>query len=387
MGSTQQTHQAPTTAELQTLWALLGDLGRAATQWRFEVAPNPCVGAAVVSRGQEVARGFHQRWGGPHAEAAALAAAAESAVPAEHWDTMVVTLEPCSSRGKTPPCVEAIRSTGIKRLVVGAVDPDVRHRGAGLKKLEEAGVEVIVLEGAAPLEDVCPHFLAWSGPDRLRRPHPWTIAKWAQTRSGHLMPPANSDNNRWISCGASRDEVLELRGGVDAVVTGVGTVLMDDPRFTVRPPGDTEMRPLRVVLDSYLRTPPEYALLRQTPGPGVGPVHILCQGGADVGRWRALEDAGAVVTGLPAGETDHVSLLDAQAWLWEQGARRVLLEAGPTLLSRYLDRDLVDQVRVYTGSAIGGEGVTMAAWMASANFAQRLDRECGADSVLEAFSG
>lgn len=381
------THQGLTEADLASLGTLLGDLGRAARERRFEVAPNPCVGAAVLAGGREVARGFHERWGGGHAEARALAAAAESDVPAERWDTMVVTLEPCSSRGKTPSCVEAIGATGIRRLVVGAVDPDVRHRGADLKLLEQAGVEVIVLEGAAPLEEICPQFLAWAGPDRLRRPHPWTIAKWAQTRSGHLVPPANADDNRWISCTASRDEVLELRGSVDAVVSGVGTVLMDDPRFTVRPPGDTQMRPLRVVLDSYLRTPPDYALLAQELGPGVGPVHILCQGGADVGRWHALEAAGAVVTGLPAGETDHVSLLDVQAWLWEQGARRVLLEAGPTLLSRYLKRDLVDQVRIYTGEAIGGEGVTMAAWMSSARFAERLDRECDCDSVLEAFSG
>jgi diaminohydroxyphosphoribosylaminopyrimidine deaminase/5-amino-6-(5-phosphoribosylamino)uracil reductase len=369
------------------LRALLEDLGRGAREHRFEVAPNPCVGAAVLAEGKEVARGYHLYWGGPHAEANALAAAAATDVPQDRWDTMVVTLEPCSSHGKTPPCVEAIGASGIRRLIVAAVDPDVRHRGAGLEALHELGLEVVVLEGSAPLEEVCPQFLTWVGPDRVRRAHAWTVAKWAQTRSGHLIPPTNAEDNRWISGETSRDEVLVLRGRVDAIVTGVGTVLVDDPRMTVRPPGDTDMRPLRVVLDSYLRTPTDYAMLRQEPGPGVGPLQILCQGGADAGRWRALEEAGAAVTGLPAGETNHVSLLDVQRWLWDQGARRVLLEAGPTLLSRYLERGLVDQVRVYTGNMIGGEGETMAAWMSSARFAERMDRESGDDAVLEAFTG
>src|SRR6187402_184362 len=176
------------------LRALLTELGREARAWRFEVAPNPCVGAAVLSGDRVVARGHHRAWGGPHAEVEALAAAQASGVPPAEWETLLITLEPCTSRGKTPACSEAIlaaaRDSGLRRVIVGCLDPDPRHRGAGLTILRDAGLEVLLVERGAPLESVAPHFLAWTRLERQRRPRPWIIAKWAQTRSGHLSPPA-----------------------------------------------------------------------------------------------------------------------------------------------------------------------------------------------------
>jgi diaminohydroxyphosphoribosylaminopyrimidine deaminase/5-amino-6-(5-phosphoribosylamino)uracil reductase len=364
----------------------LAELGSQAKAYRFDVAPNPCVGAAVLAGDRLIARGFHEVWGREHAEINALAAARASGVPPSRWDALLVTLEPCSSRGKTPPCVEDILASGIRRVVVGEVDPDPRHRGAGLRALRDAGVEVELLEGAARLSDVAPHFVAWNSDDRIRRPRPWMIAKWAQTRTGQLVPPPDVGGGRWISGAEARAEVQTLRGRVDAIMSSVGTVLRDDPRFTVRPPGDRSRPPLRVILDSRLRTPPN-AKLFDPPGPAEsgGEVHILCVGGEDEGRHRALVAAGATVHELHAATDDGVSLRDAHTWMWERGLRRVVLEAGPRLLTHHLQSGFVDQVRIYTGPVNGGEGLSMADWLTRLVFRERLDRECGADAVLEAF--
>ncbi len=365
---------------------LLSELSESARRHRFEVAPNPAVGAALLANGRVLSRGFHEYWGGPHAEVNAFAAASQLEGGAQAADTLVVTLEPCSSHGKTPPCVELIRSHGIQRVVVGALDPDPRHRGAGLRQLQEAGVEVEFVPNASPLERVAPHFLRWVDVDRVRRPRPWTIAKWAQTRSGQLSPPANIGAGRWISGPESLREVHVLRGRVDAIVTGVTTVLADDPRFSVRPPGDPKQPPLRVILDSYLRTPPNGRLFEAPgPGEGAGEIHVLCQAGANAARHVALTEAGARVTGLHASEEDHVALRDVQGWMWDRGVRRVLLEAGPQLLSRYLEAGFVDQIRVYTGNVFGGRGDSLAPWLATAKLEDRVDREVGDDSVFEAF--
>ncbi len=320
------------------LRTLLQVLGREARDWRFGVAPNPNVGAAVLAGSRVVARGFHRIWGEAHAEVNALERAAASDVPKEDWDTMVVTLEPCSSVGKTGSCAQRILDAGIKRVIVGALDPDARSRGAGLKFLEEAGVEVLLVPAATPLEDVAPHFLRWTSLERLRRPRPWTIAKWAQTLSGQLSPPEDVGAGRWISGPESLAEVQLLRSRVDAIITGSGTVQSDDPRLTVRPPASTMSPPIRVVLDSYLRTHPDSRLF-QEPGPDeqAGCVHILCLVGANSARARDLEEAGARVHGLRGLDRKHLDLREVQSWLWEQGVRRSLLEAGPTLVKSFLE--------------------------------------------------
>ncbi len=369
---------------------LLSELGEGARRFRFEVAPNPCVGAAVLAGSQVVARASHEVWGGAHAEVRALEAAARSAIPPSAWDTLAMTLEPCSTHGKTPPCtdrlIRAAGESGLKRVIVGGLDPDPRHRGRGLELLKAAGLEVVLLERSAPLERASPHFLSWVDEERRRRPRPWMIAKWAQTLTGQLSPPTEIGGGIWITGKEAQAEVQLLRGRVDAIVTGVSTVLVDNPRFTVRPPGDLSHPPMRVVLDSYLRTPPDCRLLA-TPGPGEagGPVHALCQAGASPARHRALEAAGVRVIGLHPSEEDHVRLRDVQEWLWQQGARRVLLETGPSLLSRFLDEGFVDQVRIYTGNVRGGRGESMAVWLTRLKLEERLDREVGGDSVLEAF--
>ena len=368
------------------LEALLGELGASAGAYRFRVAPNPCVGAAVLSDGVEVGRGFHRDWGDEHAEVLALRAAGQSGVPRERWDTLVVTLEPCSSTGKQPPCVQAVLEAGIGRVIAGAEDPDPRHRGRGLEELRAAGVETHVLPRAAPLVVVSPHFLQWTDPDRLRRPRPWTIAKWAQTRTGQMLPPENVGEGRWISGPESRDEVQVLRGRVDAIVTGVGTVLADDPRLTVRSPGRLVEPPLRVVLDSDLRTPADARIFAPAePDERGGAVHLFARAGAHAPSRRALEKAGATIHTVRSGDDGRPLLREILAQLWENGARRILLEAGPTLLEATFAAELVDQVAVYTGPINGGRGPTLAKRLQALQLTAVEHRESGADAVLEAF--
>ncbi len=372
--------------------ALLAELGTEARAFRFEVAPNPCVGAAVLAGSKVVARGYHRFWGGPHAEIDALEAAAASGVPPETWDAMVVTLEPCCSRGKTAPCTDAIAGTAIKTVVVGALDPDPRHRGAGLEQLRAQGLEVLHADGSAPLEAVSPHFLRWLEFERLRRPRPWLIAKWAQTLTGQLTPPEDVGDGRRISGDEARSEVAELRSRVDAIVTGVGTILADDPRLTVRPASlidrHTVRPPARVILDTALRTPPDACMLGGFPSDeAAGPVHLLSVAGADGSgaRSNALVEAGAQVHGLRADDVHRLNLRDVSRWLWEQGFRRVLLEAGPTLIASFLESGFVDQLRVYTGSIRGGRGKSLGARLGSLSLEERMDREIGEDQALEAF--
>lgn len=379
-------HTVDARSEEASLRGLLAKLGEEAGEFRFRVAPNPCVGAAILSEGKVIARGFHERWGMPHAEIQALAAADKTGIPRDRWDILVITLEPCSSDGKTGPCVDAILAAGVKRVVVGCLDPDPRHRGRGIELLEEAGVEAQVLRNSAPLEEVAPHFLRWNEVERRRRPRPWTLAKWAQTRTGQLTPPPDVGDGRWISGPEALSEVQVMRGRVDAIVTGVGTVLADDPRLTVRPPGERAKPPLRVVLDSELRTR-EDARLFQPPGEeeAGGQVHILCRAGAAPQRHRALQSAGAEVHSLRPNSRGHVSLRGVQEWLWEKGVRRVLLEAGPTLLEAYFGAGFVDQVAVYTGNVNGGRGASMAHVLKPERLLQQAHREAGADGILEAF--
>ena len=418
--------------------SLLKELGQNARAFRFEVAPNPCVGAAILAGTQVVSRGYHRVWGGPHAEVDALSLAAKSSVPPKDWDTILVTLEPCSTAGKTPACVEAILKTGIRRVIVGALDPDPRHRGRGLEMLQDAGLEVLVDPVPSPLQDVAPHFLHWNDNERVRRPRPWTIAKWAQTLTGQLSPPEDIGGGRWISGPTSVAEVHLLRGRVDAIVTGVGTVLHDDPRLTVRPMGtpgaapappglikpaaiqpadaaqgsaseeslpadldevgagegapkartaaERSRGPARIILDSWLRTPPT-ARLFDEPGEGelAGPVIIVALPGADAIRRRALEAAGAIVHSNRGMDRFTLDLRDLWSWLWAEGYQRIMLETGPTLLRNALDANFVDQLRIYTGNVRGGEGESLAPWLTAAKLLERNLRESGQDAVLEAF--
>jgi len=379
-------HGALQSLDEASIRTLLEELSNEARDFRFEVAPNPCVGAAVLAGTRVVARGYHRVWGEGHAEVNALAAAALTGTPQTDLDTIVVTLEPCSTSGKTPACVDAILAAGLSTVIVGALDPDPRHRGQGLELLQKAGLDVVLLEGASRLQDVAPHFLRWNAKGRVRRPRPWVIAKWAQTLTGQLSPPEDVGEGRWISGPEALLEVQVLRTRVDAVLTGVGTILADNPRFSVRPASRTARPPLRIVIDPSLRTPPEAKLFHQEDDELGGEVHLLCAvGSVAPSHVRALEEVGAKIHDIREAQKRRLDLREIQTWLWEQGIQRVLLETGPTLLKSYLESGFVDQLRVITGDVRGGRGESLGMWLSQAKLFERRHGESGQDAVLEGF--
>jgi len=362
--------------------ALFEELVTWAAGCRFDVAPEPCEAAAVVAAGGVVARARREFYGGAQPWLAALAGGAGG-------DTLVTTLEPRVDADGALLGADLLAASAIRQVVVGSLEPDLRQRGRGVAALRALGLTVDVAEWGAPLHRVAPHYLNWRSVERARRPRPWTIAKWAQTRSGQLTPPEDVGDGRWISCTSSQDEVQVLRGRVDAVVTGIGTGLADDPRLSVRPPGEVERAPLRVVLDSKLRTPPESRLLAQTPddmSEAAGAVCILGVAGAPASRFRALVERGAEVHLLPPDWHGRLSLEQASRWLWERGLRRILVEAGPRILSAFLKAGAVDQVRIYTGDVMGGRGSRVEGVPSESTMSGVLHRECGDDAVLEGFT-
>jgi diaminohydroxyphosphoribosylaminopyrimidine deaminase/5-amino-6-(5-phosphoribosylamino)uracil reductase len=310
-----------------------------ARQGEGRVEPNPMVGAVIASPGGTVVgEGFHERFGGPHAEVVALAVAGEAA----RGGTLYVTLEPCCHHGKTPPCTQAILAAGITRVVVAAGDPFPAVAGGGIATLRAAGV--VVETGVCETEAV-----RLTAPFRMlvTQGRPWVIAKWAATLDGFLAAPPGDD--RWISSPESRAIVHELRGRVDAILVGIGTALADDPMLSARPEGPR--RALRVVLDSSARLPLTSQLVgtaRHWPllvatGPSADPTRIgdLVAAGAEVWRSDAADPCERLV-GLLA----------------ELGRRRhtnVLVEGGAGVLDTFFRAGLVDEIWAFTAAKVFGQ--------------------------------
>ncbi|MCH2222645.1 MAG: bifunctional diaminohydroxyphosphoribosylaminopyrimidine deaminase/5-amino-6-(5-phosphoribosylamino)uracil reductase RibD, partial [Dechloromonas sp.] len=208
-----------------------------ARQGLGHVEPNPMVGCVIVLRGEIVGEGWHRRFGGPHAEVAAIAAAGKNARQA----TAFVSLEPCCFTGQTPPCTGALIDAGVAKVVIGCCDPNPKVAGGGVAQLRAAGIEVIV----GLLEEEARQLIAPFS-KLVTRKRPWVIAKWAMTLDGKLATRAGA--SQWISGEASRTVVHQLRGRVDAILAGRGTAILDDPLLTARPPGPRIAT--RVVLDT-----------------------------------------------------------------------------------------------------------------------------------------
>ncbi len=301
---------------------------------RGAVEPNPMVGAVLVKDGREIARGWHGRFGGPHAEVAALAAARAAGVD-PRGSTAYVTLEPCCHYGKTPPCTKALIEAGVARVVAAMEDPDPRVAGKGLAALREAGIEVQSGVCQAQARQLLAAYIKL----RTQR-RPWVICKWAQTADGCLaLPPGQG---RWISSPPAREEVHRLRGLCDGIAVGVGTVLADDPLLNNRSGGGKQ--PVRLVLDSRLRTPIVCQLIATARR---WPVMIACAAGADAAAKARLQAAGAEVIELPAGEGG----VDLRGLLNELGGRQwtyLLVEGGAKVLRSFIASGLADEMIVFT---------------------------------------
>ncbi len=308
-----------------------------ARQGAGRVAPNPLVGCVIVSAGEVVATGFHAAFGKPHAEAEALAAAGPSARGA----TLYVNLEPCAHEGKTPSCADAITQAGVKKVVFGASDPHPEARG-GAEKLKAAGTQVEggVLERAC--RDINAPFFKWTATGK-----PFVTAKWAQSIDGKIA--TRIQDSMYISSKISREEVHAMRGAVDAIVVGSGTVLADNPQLTCRIEGGRD--PIRVIVDKLAITPPEAKVFSV----GTGPVWMAISEQAPPLRVEALRNVSAEVIQVPLkdGHTDLRALVDELA---KREVTSVMLEGGGGLMAGAFEADIVDRVVIYVApKIIGGE--------------------------------
>jgi diaminohydroxyphosphoribosylaminopyrimidine deaminase/5-amino-6-(5-phosphoribosylamino)uracil reductase len=338
-------------------------------------SPNPIVGAVIVRAGRVISEGFHTYDGRKHAEIVAL----ERAGTAARGATLYVNLEPCSHAGRTGPCSRAIIGAGIKRVVAAIRDPNPLVAGAGFRELRGAGIEVDIGDADTEARALNESFAKW-----IRIRLPFVTLKSAMTLDGKIA--AARGRTTAITSSASREAVQQLRRASDAILTGIGTVLTDDPLLTDRT-GLPRRRPLlRVVMDSRLRLPLRSALVRSTRGD----VLIFTRVSPNSAKARALSRAGVEVVQLPVrGEK-----LDLHAALIELGKREilsVLLEAGSNLNGAALSAGIVDKIALFIAPKIfGASDVMWTRWPRGSRVVMQplRDMKCrhsGTDILLEGY--
>ncbi|XGV99774.1 MAG: bifunctional diaminohydroxyphosphoribosylaminopyrimidine deaminase/5-amino-6-(5-phosphoribosylamino)uracil reductase RibD [Leptolyngbya sp. BL-A-14] len=293
-------------------------------------APNPLVGSVIVQEGAIVGEGFHPAAGQPHAEVFALRQAGDRA----HGATLYVNLEPCNHYGRTPPCSEAIVAAGIKRVVVGMVDPDPRVSGGGIARLREAGIEVTVGIEEADCRTLNEAFI-----HRILHHRPFGILKYAMTLDGKIA--TTTGHSAWVTSPAARAEVHKLRVACDAIIVGGNTVRHDNPLLTSR----QDPTPLRVVMSRSLDLPTD-AQLWDT---NVAPTIVFTQTNVSSERQNALTQQDVEVINItpltPAAVMSH---------LYDRGCLSVLWECGGTLAARAIADGAVQKVLAFIAPKIIG---------------------------------
>ncbi|MCG6896494.1 MAG: bifunctional diaminohydroxyphosphoribosylaminopyrimidine deaminase/5-amino-6-(5-phosphoribosylamino)uracil reductase RibD [Thiocapsa sp.] len=317
-----------------------------AERGRFTTHPNPRVGCLIVHAGRVVGEGWHRRAGEPHAERHALNEAGDRARGA----TAYVTLEPCCHQGRTPPCTDGLIQAGVARVVCAMVDPNPLVAGRGLRLLSEAGIRVETGLLEAPARALNPGFVK-----RMEQGRPHVLCKLAASLDGRTA--MSNGESQWITGEPARREVQRLRAGSSAVVTGIGTLLADDPGLDVRlTPADLPgmgadepvRQPLRVVVDSRWRTPPGSRILR-LPG-----TTLIVGAVDDPTRMAGLKRSGGLVH-LCRARGGQVDLGALMAELARREINEVLLETGPTLAGAALEAGLVDEIVVYLAPHLMGD--------------------------------
>lgn len=343
------------------------------------VQPNPVVGAVIVRDGVVLGEGWHERFGGPHAEANAIAACGDADL---RGATIFVSLEPCCHEGKTPPCTDAILRAGIGRVVVASDDPTEKAAGRGLGILRDEGVVVDVAGGELAARA---RLLNQAFRKHARTGRPWVLFKSAMTLDGKVA--TRTGDSKWISSAHSRELAHRWRATVDAVVVGIGTALADDPQLTSRiedePP--VERQPRRVVFDSTARLPLDSRLVRMAPEV---PLTVVVSRAAPRSATDGLEMAGADVI-VATGEHEHARVRSALDQLGDRDVCSMLLEGGPRLAGAFLDAGEIDEIRLFLAPMVlggraardplEGEGVER---ISEALRALTLDCERSADDVL-----
>jgi diaminohydroxyphosphoribosylaminopyrimidine deaminase/5-amino-6-(5-phosphoribosylamino)uracil reductase len=312
---------------------------------RYTTDPNPSVGCLIVSPdGVVVGEGWHERAGLLHAEPIALEQAGDAAAGA----TAYVTLEPCSHHGRTPPCADQLISAGIKRVVYAAEDPNPIVSGAGAQRLLDAGLEVVGGVMADEADELNRGYV-----QRMRAGRPWVRSKLAVSLDGRTA--LENGESRWITGAESRADVHRWRARSSAILTGSGTVLADDPSLNARPADVADFTPpLRIVLDSALRTPPAAKLFSVE-----GPV-LICHCSEDQTKIDALDALGAELLTVPMHGPGEIRLVPTLKILGERGINDIWLESGSLLNAGFLNDDLIDELIVYqSGCVLGGSAQGM----------------------------
>jgi diaminohydroxyphosphoribosylaminopyrimidine deaminase/5-amino-6-(5-phosphoribosylamino)uracil reductase len=309
--------------------------------------PNPRVGCVIAQGTKIIGEGWHERAGEGHAEVNALAAVRDAGLQSA-GTTAYVTLEPCSHYGRTPPCTDALIAAGVTRVVYAVQDPNPEVSGRGDELLRQAGIAVESGLMEAEAVDLNIGYMK-----RRTYGRPWVRVKLAMSLDGRTA--LSNGASQWITGEASRNDVQHWRARSSAVLTGVGTVLADDPRLDVRlppeKPEDEPWQPLRVVLDTRLRTPPGSRLF--TTG---GEVMIMTE---DATKGAAFAEMGVAVEAIPAqyGRLDLVAVIDRMG---ELEVNELLVEAGPTLSGEMLRQGLVDEVLLYVApKLLGPQGLPL----------------------------
>jgi diaminohydroxyphosphoribosylaminopyrimidine deaminase/5-amino-6-(5-phosphoribosylamino)uracil reductase len=315
----------------------MGEALRLAELGLYTADPNPRVGAVVVKDGRVVGRGFHKVAGEAHAEILALQEAGAAAKGA----TLYVTLEPCSHQGKTPPCADAVVKSGVVKVVAAMTDPNPKVSGKGFEILKAAGIAVVEGLMAAQAKALNPGFIS-----RMTRGRPWVRTKLAASMDGRTAL-ANGES-KWISCDASREDVHRWRARSSAVLTGIGTLLADDPTFTVRLPGEWR-QPKKVIVDTNLSTPVDAKVFKLNPD-----LVFIATGVDDPEEHEPLNAIGANIQVFPErrGFMDLKAILETLA---ELECNEVLMEAGAGMNGALLEAGLVDELILYMCPSLLGD--------------------------------
>jgi diaminohydroxyphosphoribosylaminopyrimidine deaminase/5-amino-6-(5-phosphoribosylamino)uracil reductase len=306
---------------------------------RAHVGPNPVVGAVIARDSLVLGEGYHERFGGPHAEVNAIAACAGADLSGA---TLYVSLEPCCHEGKTPPCTDAIVAAGIRRVVVGSDDPTEKAAGRGLGILRDEGVEIVVATGEL---DEAARLLNQPFRKHARTGRPWVLLKLAMSLDGKVATQAG--DSQWISGEQSRALAHRWRAELDAILVGVGTAMADDPQLTARPEGPPltpEQQPVRVVFDSLARLSTASRLVGSADE---APLTVVVSRAAARADTDGLEAAGAQVL-VATGENEPARVCSALDQLGALGITSALLEGGPRLAGE------IDEVRLFLAPILLG---------------------------------
>jgi diaminohydroxyphosphoribosylaminopyrimidine deaminase/5-amino-6-(5-phosphoribosylamino)uracil reductase len=310
------------------------------------VKPNPVVGAVVARDGELLGEGWHEEFGGAHAEVNAIEACGLEDLSRA---TLYVSLEPCCHEGKTPPCTEAILQAGIRRVVVASDDPTEKASGRGLGILRDEGVEVVVADGELAASA---RLLNQAFRKHARIGRPWVLFKSAMTLDGKVA--TRTGDSKWISGEDSRELAHRWRASVDAVVVGIGTALADDPQLTARPEGllgEHGAQPRRVVFDSLARLTPASQLVAAAAAEI--PLTVIVSRAAARADTDALEAAGVQVL-VATGENEPARVRSGLDQLGALEVSSVLLEGGPHLAGAFLDAGEIDEIRLFLAPLLLG---------------------------------